>query len=209
MPSPRTRQTQSERRAESARRLMDAAIELIAEKGLEKTSAMEIADRAGYSHGMVAARYGSKEALLERIMREEYEPRMLPPQDVPTGLPRLQAWIDQLRAEVTNNPLLIKSFWTLVFETPGPITSLRPWATTWIERCIYEAHACIQSAQRAGDLPDTIDAHAEAELFVFSGIGSGFRFALDSNIPAFDHVISRWSDRLAALTNQETDTRAA
>src|SRR5262249_57141898 len=59
--SSRRPMTQAERVAESAQRLMQAAIELIAEKGFQRTSASEIAERAGYSRTMVAARHGSKE----------------------------------------------------------------------------------------------------------------------------------------------------
>ena len=44
---------------------MDAAIELIGEKGFDTTTAAEIGERAGYSRSMVHARYGSKESLLE------------------------------------------------------------------------------------------------------------------------------------------------
>jgi hypothetical protein len=74
------RRTQRERTAESTRRLLDAAIELIAEKGFERTTAMEIGERAGYSRSMVRARYGSKEALLESVLRNDYEPLMLAPE---------------------------------------------------------------------------------------------------------------------------------
>ncbi|WP_347338882.1 helix-turn-helix domain-containing protein [Mycolicibacterium sp. P9-64] len=47
---------------ESSRRLAEAAIELIAEKGFSNTTAQEIGIRAGYSRAMVRERFGSKEA---------------------------------------------------------------------------------------------------------------------------------------------------
>jgi len=56
---------------------MTAAIELIAEKGIARTSAAEISEHAGYSRSMVPFRYGSKEALLETLLREEYETPLL------------------------------------------------------------------------------------------------------------------------------------
>jgi AcrR family transcriptional regulator len=69
-PGPRPRRTQAERRAESDARLMQAAAELIVERGIEGTSLAEIGKKAGYSHGLVHARFGSKDALIERLNNE-------------------------------------------------------------------------------------------------------------------------------------------
>jgi AcrR family transcriptional regulator len=64
------RRTQAERRAESDRRLLRAAAELIVERGIEGTSLAEIGRHAGYSHGLVHHRFGSKDALIERLTDE-------------------------------------------------------------------------------------------------------------------------------------------
>lgn len=69
-PESRPRRTQAERRAESDRRLIQATAELIVERGIENTSFAEIGRRAGYSHGLVHARFGSKDALIERVSAE-------------------------------------------------------------------------------------------------------------------------------------------
>lgn len=66
----RPRRTQAERRAESDARLLRAAAELVVERGIEGTSLAEIGRRAGYSHGLVHHRFGSKEALVERLNSE-------------------------------------------------------------------------------------------------------------------------------------------
>ncbi len=64
------RRTQAERRAESDRRLLRATAELIVERGIDGTSLAEIGRRAGYSHGLVHHRFGSKDALIERLTAE-------------------------------------------------------------------------------------------------------------------------------------------
>ncbi|MET3960825.1 AcrR family transcriptional regulator [Marmoricola sp. OAE513] len=69
-PGSRPRRTQAERRAESDRRLLEATAELVVERGIEGTSLAEIGRRAGYSHGLVHARFGSKDALIERLNAE-------------------------------------------------------------------------------------------------------------------------------------------
>lgn len=67
---PQARRTQSERRAESERRLLHAAAELFVERGIDGTSLAEIGRRAGYSHSLVNHRFGSKDALIERLNEE-------------------------------------------------------------------------------------------------------------------------------------------
>ncbi|MCX6396390.1 MAG: TetR/AcrR family transcriptional regulator [Propionibacteriales bacterium] len=69
-PGSKARRTQAERRAESDQRLLRATAELIVERGIEGTSLAAIGRRAGYSHGLVHARFGSKDALVERVNDE-------------------------------------------------------------------------------------------------------------------------------------------
>ncbi|WP_417620301.1 TetR/AcrR family transcriptional regulator [Parasphingorhabdus sp.] len=73
------RRTQTERRAESGERMLNAAEELFAEQGLMKTTLLDIGRRAGYSGGLATHRFGSKlglvEALVERykaIVKQKY-----------------------------------------------------------------------------------------------------------------------------------------
>src|ERR1700752_4083509 len=58
----------------SPAKLLDAAAELISEGGYERMTMAAIGKRAGYSHGLVTARFGSKEgllwALVDRMVNE-------------------------------------------------------------------------------------------------------------------------------------------
>jgi AcrR family transcriptional regulator len=62
------RRTQAERRAESERQLLDAATELIAERGTTRASFAEIAARAGCSHGHPHYLFGTKTKMLEALV---------------------------------------------------------------------------------------------------------------------------------------------
>lgn len=66
----RLRRTQAERRAESDRRLLRATAELVVERGIEGASLAAIGRLAGYSHSLVHQRFGSKDALIERLNTE-------------------------------------------------------------------------------------------------------------------------------------------
>jgi len=64
---PNVRRTQVQRRADAERALLDAAVRLIATKGVEQTSLAEIGEQAGFSRGLVNHHFGSKAALVERL----------------------------------------------------------------------------------------------------------------------------------------------
>jgi AcrR family transcriptional regulator len=61
--------TQAERTAISDRAMLDAAIELILEHGIEKTTLQSIGERAGYSRGLATYRFGSKSGLLDEVCK--------------------------------------------------------------------------------------------------------------------------------------------
>lgn len=67
---PKRRRTQTERRAESDKKLLKSAVELIGQKGFSNTSLEEIGLNAGYSRGLVSHRYGSKEGLAKAMILE-------------------------------------------------------------------------------------------------------------------------------------------
>jgi AcrR family transcriptional regulator len=66
----RGRRTQSERKEQSARALLDAATALIAEQGFTRTTLGQIGQKAGYSRGMVTERFGSKSELIQTLAEE-------------------------------------------------------------------------------------------------------------------------------------------
>ncbi len=69
MPGPSLGRTQAERRNESEEALLDAAAELIAERGVDRSSLARIGARAGSSRGLPTHHFGSKEALVARLAR--------------------------------------------------------------------------------------------------------------------------------------------
>jgi AcrR family transcriptional regulator len=65
--TPSSRRTQVERRNESERALLDAAVRLFARKGIDETSLADIGAEAGYSRGLANHRFGSRAVLVERL----------------------------------------------------------------------------------------------------------------------------------------------
>ena len=61
--------TQAERTAASDRAMIDAAIELILERGTDKTTLAAIGNKAGYSRGLATYRFGSKAGLYDEVCK--------------------------------------------------------------------------------------------------------------------------------------------
>jgi AcrR family transcriptional regulator len=95
--APASRRTQSERREEAERRLLEAALGVVARRGSVRMTLAEVGEAAGYSRGLPAHRFGSKAGLLralaahigERFRSEREAARKLAP-----GLDSIRGSID-------------------------------------------------------------------------------------------------------------------
>lgn len=65
----RVRRSQAERRTDAQERLIDSAISLIAERGLQRTSLADIGERAGLSRSMAAHHFGDKQGILRVLAK--------------------------------------------------------------------------------------------------------------------------------------------
>ncbi|SDN76726.1 transcriptional regulator, TetR family [Klenkia soli] len=92
MPGPVVRRTQDQRRAETERRVLDAAVQLIARKGSRAVTLAEVGRAAGYSRGIVHSHFGSREQLIEAVVRDAQ--RFPVPGTTGTGLDRLATLVE-------------------------------------------------------------------------------------------------------------------
>lgn len=191
------RRTQRERTAESTQRLITAAIELIAEKGFARTSTAEISERAGYSRSMVQFRYGTKEALLETLLRDEYETRLLlDTSGGSTGLERILRQIDRLHDEALANPELMRGFFALCFESFGPVPSLSDWINDWLARYDAVTTSALEAGRADGSIRPEIDPRAEASAFVASGLGYAFRWMVSAETVDYLALMLQWKEHV-------------
>jgi AcrR family transcriptional regulator len=61
------RRSHAERREEAERRLLDAAMEIVARRGTVRMTLAEVGEAAGYSRGLPAHRFGSKAGLVQAL----------------------------------------------------------------------------------------------------------------------------------------------
>lgn len=192
------RRTQQERVADSARRLLDAAAELIAEQGFERTTTNQICARAGLSNSMVHMRYGSKEALIESLL-SSYEDALIfvPDSDSERdGLETLIGQVEAVREQHRTNRQFMRAFFMLVFETVSATPQLKPWLTTWLERYIEHIAAIVREGQQDGSIRRDVDPIAEANFFMDAGTGPLYRWALEPDRIDLDAELVAWGDRM-------------
>ena len=64
-----TQRTQEQRREQSERRMLKAAIALFARQGYQRTTLGQVGGEAGYTAGLVSHKFGSKEGLLLAVVK--------------------------------------------------------------------------------------------------------------------------------------------
>lgn len=191
------RRSQRERVEESSRRLAEAAIELIAEKGFSNTTAQEIGIRAGYSRAMVRERYGSKEALLETVLRD-YEGRIDVPREPGTsGLQRVLAPILALRDFAADDPRLLRAVLSLNFEALHDHDVLRRRIQGWLSQLEEGIRRAVIDGKADGSISSPGDADDFASEMIATGIGHAYAWILDPATVDFEGVLTRWHDRVA------------
>ncbi|HKP63133.1 MAG TPA: TetR/AcrR family transcriptional regulator [Polyangiales bacterium] len=125
----RPRRTQAERTAESDRRMLRAATELIGERGYQGTSLAAIGERAGYSRGLVHERFGSKAGLLwvlvKNMLRVWNQQGRARSKSDHVGIDALCDMLDNHKHAIQRDEG-IRAFYALLFEVLGPIPELLP-----------------------------------------------------------------------------------
>lgn len=204
------RRTQRERVEESNRRLTRAAIELIAEKGFAATTAAEIGIQAGYSRGMVSARYGTKEALLDTILTEQYESRLDPPSEPGTpGIDRVLARLDRLRAFAVEDPDLLRAILVLNFEAAREDGGLRIRIRQWLDQFLGGLTEEIRAGQGDGSVNGSLDADEQAAEIIATGIGYAYSWIVEPDRVDLAHEVTRWSTRVAVRLRPTPRGRAS
>lgn len=192
------RRTQQERVEESTRRLIETAAELIAEGGYEAASAAEIGRRAGYSRSMVRARFGSKDGLIDAVIRSAYEePLTAPLPGSATGMEHVLARIDTTRRLVDENPTLLRMLFAVEFQAAGRASGMADRAAGWVGWLRSDMLESLGKGQRDGSISGELDAEATAHAIVVEGVGSAFLWTVDPT-EDFRRRMDQWRARTAA-----------
>jgi AcrR family transcriptional regulator len=178
--------TQEQRRIEAERRLVQAAAELVGEIGPAKVTLANVGERAGYSRGLATHHFGSKGALMQRLVEtvtSQFRDAMIEESQSDSPIDQLRQLIDfyfEVVADLhpVNRARLV--LWADAVATASD--DIRPRMVSADREFREEIEKRIQLAQTAGQVPTSIDPHGLATVVVAMLRGVALQYVLDDQI---------------------------
>lgn len=177
----RRKRTQAERRAEAESRVLAAAADLVAEKGLDGLTLAEAGERAGYSRGLAAHYFGSKDALLAAMaeaINDEFTALRRERQRGTAGLAALMATVDAFFDRPTRGLAKMRAY-VAVMMGAAHKPALAEAVATFNRESATDFGTVIRAAIEAGDVRPDIDARTQALILSATLRGIMAQWVLD------------------------------
>jgi AcrR family transcriptional regulator len=183
------RKLRSER---SSKRLLEAATQLIADQGYSATSIAQIAQKAGYSHGLVTQRFGSKSDLIKMLAREFQSyfaiDRLEPALKQSTGLDALIVVVETYLDAVAGSGTLGRAYYELFGESIVLVPEIHE-TFVQADRNFRELLTrTVQSAIESGEIPTAVDVPALASVVLAIVRGTSMQWLLDGGSLDLDAI---------------------
>lgn len=196
----RPRRTQAERSATANRRMIRAAIRLIALQGYTKTTLAQVGKEAGYTGGLVSHHFGSKEGLLrelvDRITSRFYTDQIQPAIETKTGLEALLATVDTYLSELLVREDRVRTLYVLMGEALGPVSEINEVFAELNRGFRMTVRDLIQQGIEHGEIRDELDPDAEAALAVGMVRGVALQWMTDPGSFELESVGTSMKDAL-------------
>lgn len=159
--------TQAERTAISDKAMLEAAVELILERGTDKTTLQAIGEKAGYSRGLATYRFGSKAGLFDAVCKSisrrwlEYLKQSVGDK---TGIDAMCAALDAFLRFVTEAPRDARVLQILYCGAASPLSEYRQTSVNIHQRQQEDVVRWVRAGIANGTIradadPETIAAH--------------------------------------------------
>jgi AcrR family transcriptional regulator len=175
------RRSHSERREEAERSMLDAAVKIVAERGLEDLTLAECGEAAGYSRGLAAHYFGSKEELISAIAQhivDDYSERLRTDRRMRVGLAGLLDSIDFYIESGRSNVVTLRAFHA-VLGSAIKQTSLSTAIAQLNRHSVESFSRTIKSGIERGEIRRDIDAVAQATIIIAALRGVMTQWLLD------------------------------
>ena len=164
-----TSRTQVQRREESVARMVQAAVELIVERGVASMTMAEVGVRAGYSRGLAHTHFKTKEKLLQDCLyylAEQFN--VLRRKKFPNaeGVEWLYSLIDTYTERPEGSMVNARAMAILLGEAAHSDSPLYSIVREYNQKNIEFVEENIKIAVRAGDIKREIDTQIAAAIFM-------------------------------------------
>ncbi len=163
-------------------RMLQAAIELIVERGPELTTLKDVGEMAGYSRGLAGYRFGNKAGLFDFVIRAVgglWLEELKKATDGLTGFDAIAAAIDAHCQMCMDTPDYVAAFYILWFGAIGPQSEVRSVIANIHERRRRDVIQWIKQDIERGKTQPDIDADAIANQFITSITGISYQWLLN------------------------------
>lgn len=168
------RKSHAERTDLSDKLMLKAAIDLIVDKGPDKTTLKEIGELAGYSRGLAGYRFGSRDGFFEFVIRsigEAWLNELTHATNGKVGINAISSAVDTHYRVCEENPKNVKAFYILWFDAIGSEESSMREVILGIHKRRYDdVVKWIRSDPSLEKVHDRAEAAAELFSVTISGI---------------------------------------
>ena len=195
------RLTQADRSALSERRTLEAAVELMGERGYEKTTLAAIGEAAGYSRGLATHLFGSKADLFAQVIRwisEKLRREVEPALAGRGGVDALIAFGDAHRRFGDQHPGMTRALYVLWFQSLIADSPMRDAAIEDLLGYRDRIRRIIEQGIAAETVRADADANAEAIQFCGALFGLGLQWLIDPEGFQTEDMHRRFKDQLEA-----------
>jgi len=178
----RVRRTQAERREDSERGLVRAAIAVTAERGVSAATFEAIGQRGGYSRSLVSRRFGSKQGLIDAVISYLHDRRKVLAAehgvDQMSGLDALLADTDIYLRSLSEKGEL-KAYSMMLSAAVADASSLRLAFAAAHEQVRSRLRDYVQKGQAEGCIRSDLDADAAALMVGSLQLGLSMQLLVD------------------------------
>jgi len=176
---------QVQRSERSTEALLDAAADLIAEGGLASMTFAAIGARAGYSRGLVTARFGSKAGLVEALIRRVWsrlrDAGIVPLTTGVDGLASLMGLIDGIHQQAISNHRDMRAMNALIFEALSADDDLRDRMAEFNDAMHDEIADALRRGVEDGSVSATVDPGRAAMVVTSALVGIAYQWLLHAD----------------------------
>ena len=176
------RLTQVERKEISDAKMLEAAVDLIVERGAGQATLKDVGEKAGYSRGLAGYRFGNKEGLFDFVLRsvgDEWLGELTQVTASSFGYQAIAAALDAHIKFCEDAPKHVEAFYRLWFDSMAPDSQLKAVILGIHQRRRGDVISWIDQAVAAGEVPATVNAGMLADHFTASVSGIVYHWMTD------------------------------
>ena len=176
------RLTQVERKEISDAKMLEAAVDLIVERGAGQVTLKDVGEKAGYSRGLAGYRFGNREGLFDFVLRsvgDEWLGELTQVTANSFGYRAIAAALDAHIKFCEDAPKHVEAFYRLWFDSMAPDSQLKGVILGIHQRRRGDVVSWIEQAVAAGEVSATVDAGMLADHFTASVSGIVYHWMTD------------------------------